>query len=116
MSSISEFWKALNSFKPAAPKVHEYRVYYEGNKIVKTICNPVDADWPEGLFIVLTKEQYSNLSLTNYNVVNNKLVRKIHHGAGVLLELAEDGEYTSLPNNIIFVADEGDNYKVKEIE
>jgi len=117
LSDTSEFWKAVNNFKPVPRIVFEYRAYYEQEVVTQIICDPVDADWPEGDYIVITKQQYSEFHPVNNIVVNRKLVKRINNRTrGVQLELSADGNYTSLPNNIIFVAATGDTYKLKDTQ
>jgi hypothetical protein len=108
--------KAILAFEPAPRKEFEYRVYYEGSEITTRMCNPSDGNWPEGDYIVITKEQYNTIHPVYDVVINGKLTR-IKNSAleGKRLEKTDKGPYISLLNNIIFVANEGDNYKIKKI-
>ena len=118
MNGTDEFWKAISEFQPAVRKPIQYRAYYSkpDGKIITRACNPEDAEWPSGSYIVITKEQYNSIHPTFDIVVNGKIVRKKNDTVySKRLVKDDNGRYTSLPNNIIFVAEKGDNYRIKEI-
>ena len=112
MSDTSEFWKALANHTPRPKVEFEYRVYYKGTTIQEKLCNITDAEWPEGDYIKVTKEEF-NLIRPLYNrVVDGKLIKVSPRDPRQrLLEKDTDGDYTSRKDNIIFVAENGDNYK-----
>lgn len=115
MTGTSEFWKAIKNHKPRKAVVIEYRAYHKDGKIVSALSGAADSDWPKD-GISITEELYKNTSLLyRCRVINNELFEVKSQDPGRLqLEQAEDGKYTSLKNNIIFVAEKGDNYKQKE--
>ena len=118
MDGLEEFLKALRN-RPKQKIVEiEYRVYYDGKKVLHAMSNPKEAEWPDGDSIVISKEEYANFrSPENYAVVDGELVKAIPGDpARIQLEKADDGPFTSLKDNIIFAADSGDNYKQKEYE
>ena len=58
---------------------------------------------------------FNQSQLVQVEDVSGKLYQvKSQDPSRLQLELGDDGKYTSLKNNIIFVAEEGDNYKQKE--
>ena len=116
MNGTDEFLKAWNNRPPRKKRTTECRAYYEGTKIVSTRSGDKDGEWPKGNSIVITRELYSNTSaLYRMRVIDGKLVqiKQVAPGKLQLVE-SEDGTFTSLPNNIIFAAKKGDNYKQKE--
>lgn len=115
MTGIDEFWKAVNNHEPQVLPVIEYRAYHKDGKVVSALSGPADNDWPKD-GISITKELYENTSLLyRCRVIDGELVEVKSQDPGRLqLEQAEDGPLTSLKNNIIFVAEKGDNYKQKE--
>ena len=115
MNSTSEFWKAFSAWTPTEIQEIEYRAYYNDSKILYTLSNPVNAEWPDGNWINITKQQYVEYHPIYNMVVDGKLVMKVPKDINsVQLEQDSDGEYISLKNNIIFVAEEGDRYKLKD--
>jgi hypothetical protein len=115
LTDTSEFWKALNAYVPPVIPEIEHRAYYNSDKVLYTLSNPVDAKWPAGDYIVITKQQDLEFRQA-YNIVQDgKLVTRVPMDMNSCqLELAPDGNYISLPNNIIFVATHGDRYKLKD--
>ena len=114
MTGTSEFWKAVKNHKPQKLAVIEYRAYHKDGKVVSATSGAAEK-LPKG-GIAITKELYENTSLLyRCRVIDGELVKvKSQDPARLQLEQAEDGPLTSLKNNIIFVAEEGDNYKQKE--
>ena len=115
MTGTSEFCKAVKNHKPRKAVVIEYRAYHKDGKVVSALSAPADSDWPEN-GISITEELYKNTSLLyRCRVIDGELVEvKSQDLRRLQLEQADDGKYTSLKNNIIFVAENGDNYKQKE--
>lgn len=116
MNGTDEFLKAWNNRPPRKEITIECRAYYEGTKIVSTHSGDKDGEWPEGDSIVISRDLYKNTSaLYRHCVIDGKLVQIKRGDPGQLqLVQAKSGKYTSLPNNIIFAAKKGDNYKQKE--
>ena len=121
MSSTSEFWKAINNYTAPPPQIIECRAYYNKNGyIISCHSGPQDGKWPAGNSIVISTELYKDTSLLyRLRVINGELtVVKTPDPRRKQLEPATQeeggGTYTSLNNNIIFCAPEGDNYKQKE--
>ena len=115
MSSIEEFWKAVNNSQRQKPVVIEYRVYYKDTRILYMISSPKGGQWPPGDSIVISKKMYKELRIDRYRVIDGKLVQVVVQDPRKLqLKLVKDGTFTSLPNNIIFAVKKGDNYKQRE--
>lgn len=116
MNGIEEFLKAWNNRPVKKKRIIEYRAYYEGTKIVSTCSGDKDGEWPEGNSIIIDQSLYRNTSaLYRMRVIDGKLIQvKAEDPSKLQLEKAKDGKYTTLPNNIIFAAKKGDNYKQKE--
>jgi len=108
--------QAWNNRPPRKKITIECRAYYEDTKIVSTCSGDRDGEWPAGDSIVISKDLYKNTSLLyRCRVIDGKLVQVKHEPPGKLqLDKTKDGTFTSLPNNIIFAAKKGDNYKQKE--
>ena len=115
MTGTDEFWKAVNNTPPQKLAVIEYKAYHEDGKIISALSGPADSDWPKD-GIAITKELYKDTSLLyRCRVIDGKLVEvKSEDPAKLQLELAADGKFTSLEDNIIFAAEKGDNYKQRE--
>lgn len=114
MNSTSEFWKAIEDWVPPERVEIEYRLYHTGVTIDSALSNPADGPWPPGDYITVTRQEYDEVNYTRNRVVDGKMVRVVPPDVNVLrLEKSHDGEFTSLPNNIIFACDTGDNYKRK---
>ena len=114
MSNIKEFWKAVNNAPRQKLAVIEYRVYYKDTRILNMISSPVGSEWPPGDSIVISKKMYNELRADRHRVIDGKLVQvEVQDSCKLQLELADDGNFTSLPNNIIFASTKGDNYKQK---
>ena len=112
MKGIDEFYKALKDAPRQKLAVIEYRVYHTGTKVLYAVSNPADAEWPEGDSIVISKKMYKEMAgPLHYKVMKGKLVQvRAQDGSKIQLERAKNGKFTSLPNNIIFAAEKGDNY------
>jgi hypothetical protein len=112
LSNTSEFAKAWNNYKPRKKRIITHRAYYEGEEILFMRSGPEDEEWPEGDWITVTREEYDTFRPGYEIVKDGKIVKpKRIDPARLKLEKAAEGEFTSLPNNIIFVAEKGDNYK-----
>ena len=118
MNSTEEFLKAWNN-RPVREKIEiEYRAYYENKTVISACSGDKKGLWPDGKYVIIDEQLYKDVSrLYRSKVVNGKLVEIRKSNLKTLqLERAETGPFTSLPNNIIFAAAEGDNYKEKEYE
>ena len=120
MSNTSEFWQAVSN-KPERklPAAIIYKAYQTDGKVTSAMSGREDEVWPED-GIIITKELYNNTSLLyRCRLINGKLVEVRTQDSGkIQLEKTADadGKFTSLKNNIIFAAEEGDNYKQREYE
>ena len=76
---------------------------------------PKEQEWPDGTWMYITKEEYE-VTRPDYNVIiKGKIAKPLPiDAAWVQLEKADDGPFTSLKDNIIFAAEEGDKYKMKD--
>lgn len=79
---------------------------------------PADDVWPEDFdWIDITKKEYNETRPAYNIIVDGKIVAPPPSDTTwIKLERAEEGPFTSAPNNIIFAADKGDNYKFKDYE
>ena len=115
MDGTSEFWKAVNNMPPRKKVEIIYKAYVTNGKVTSAMSGPIDNDWPEG-GIEISAELYKDTSLLyRCKLINGKLVQvKQEDPRKLQLEQSKDGQFISLPDNIIFAAEEGDNYIQKE--
>ena len=115
MTNTSEFWKALDAFIPPPVLTVEYRMYYRGTECLFSLSG-TDDTWPEGDYIVITRQQYDQFRPAYNKVIGGKLIEIVPTQMNrVQLTKDADGKYISLKNNLTFVADEGDRYKQIEV-
>jgi len=117
LKGTDEFWKAVNKSKPQKLPVIIYKAYYDkdNNRVSSAMSGPEDNPWPED-GIEITEELYKDTGrLYRMKVQDGKLIDlPAHDSSRLQLEQADNGTFTSLKDNIIFSASEGDNYKPKE--
>ena len=78
---------------------------------------PEDQDWPNGDWIPVTFEQYNVPRPDFHVIINGEIVCPTPtDSTWVQLEKADSGQFTSLKDNIIFVSNEGDHYRIKTYE
>ena len=76
---------------------------------------PEDQEWPDGEWMAITRKEYDETRADYHIIVDGQIVRPAPmDSTWIQLEKAEEGPFTSLKNNMIFVAEEGDNYTLKE--
>lgn len=109
---MKEFWEEVNSLvKPRRKVVWEYRLYCKGDEILYTVTEPSDEN-TDNEYIVITQEQYKLFRPGYGKIVDGKLVHLVPLDPNKKqLEKADDGEYCTVKDNMIFVADEGDRYR-----
>jgi hypothetical protein len=118
LKGSKEFWKGVKQSKPQVLKEIVYYAYYDWKTkcITSARSGPEDEEWPEGRKIKISKELYRDTSkLYRCKVFLGKLIMAVGNDRSKLrLEPCESGTFISLTNNIIFRAEKGDKYKLKE--
>ena len=108
------FFKAAAAFIPPVVEPFEYRLYYDVETEKPT---SLSTDKIEGMYIVITKEQYSTLILSRIRIKDGAVKVIDFNTAHVLkLQLSPTGEFTTVRNNIMIVAPTGDTYTIKKHE
>jgi hypothetical protein len=115
LKDTEEFLKAIRNRKPRVKKEIVFRLYYEGTKILFMQSGPEDQEWPEGDWISITRKEYDE-TRPSYNMIIDGMIAKPlpMDTTWIQLEKADNGPFTTLKDNMIFVADEGDKYRVKD--
>jgi len=108
------FFKAAAGFIPPALELFEYRLYYDAETGKPT---SLSTDKIEGLYIVITKEQYSTLILSRIRIKDGAVKIIDFHPTNVLkLQLSPTGEFTTVPNDMMITAPTGNTYTIKKHE
>ena len=110
MSDISEFWKALSEYVPPPKPDIEHRLYYDGDRLLYKIIESRDVV-NTGNYIVITREQYLIYRPGYHRIEDGKLLTITPMDSHTLqLEKVEDGDYCTVKDNMVFLAEDGDRY------
>ena len=115
MNSTEAFLEALRTFKPREKKEIVFRLYYKGSKILFMQSGTEDQEWAEGDWISITKKEYNETRPNYHVIIDGEIIEPAPmDSTWIKLEKAEDGPFITLKNNMIFVAEEGDRYQLKD--
>ena len=108
MNDTSALFEGLQAAKPIPHQEDEYRLYYEGETPICVSPEKLDGD-----FIPITKEQFYSLDLSKIRIRDKKIELIPNEPVSNLVLVPDkNGEYVTTPNNMIFLAEEGDRYSV----
>lgn len=111
---MTNFFKALAEFKPHVAEPPEYRIYYDAETGVPY---SLSMEKPEGTYIVVTKEQFETVILKRIRIKDGAIKYIDFHPRNVLkLQLDSEGEFTTVPKDMMIVSTTGDRYSIKKHE
>ena len=111
---MTNFWKALSEFAPPVVETPEYRLYYD---IETGKPYALSMDKPKGDYIVISKEQFESVILSRIRIKDGAIKYIDFHVKNVLkLQCDADGEFITVPNDMMIVATIGDRYSIKQHE
>ena len=111
---MTNFFQALAEFKPHVAESPEYRIYYDAETGVPY---SLSTEKPEGAYIVVTKEQFETVILTRIRIKDGAIKYIDFRPRNVLkLQLDADGEFTTVPKDMMIVSTSGDRYSIKRHE
>lgn len=108
-----EFFKALSMVETPVDNEPYYRLYYgeDGRAIAVSMV-----DMP-GTYIDITKHEFETLRISQTRVVDGK-IKLIDNELKNMLKLTpdDDGEFITMPNDMMIVSTTGDRYSIKKYE
>lgn len=111
---MTEFELALQNHKEPERNEYRHRLYYDaetGQPLFMT------TEVLDGSFVEITADEYDTLNLNRVRIRNGVLEKFDFRPRNVLLlRLDPAGEFTTMSDDMMIVADSGDNYTIQTDE